>query len=121
MATSLIVTGVQYPDGTVQTTAGLTSVVKSIQRGYVSNPAAATYNVTMASVTTSKIMILIDGGYGRVDTGGYFSSTGGTVCVPVLISVNSSTQFTVGNLIFYYTGNSFAQFIPFSWQVIEFY
>jgi len=119
MATSLIVTGVQYPDGTVQTTAGLTSVVKSIQRGYVADSPASTYNVTMASVTTSKIMILINGGRGGVDTSNY-GSTGGTVSAPVLISVNSSTQFTVGNLGYSYESGNYG-YSPFSWQVIEFY
>lgn len=105
MATALISTGIQFPDSTIQTTAGLTSVIKSIQRG-VSDGGSTNITITISTVNPGKCMVILDHEGGSVDTSYY---------TPYLIGISSTSFVTSPSYV------SGPYFIRFSWQVIEFY
>lgn len=106
MATSLVNTGLQFPDGTIQTTAGLTSVVKSVQRGTGSVPGNSTsLSVTISAVNREKSMVIING----------VNALGSSSDAARLNSFPNDTSFTIIGI----TSSSWSTY--FSWQVIEFY
>ena len=117
MATSLVSTGIQFPDGTVQTTAGLTSVIKSIQRGtFTFNRSTNSGNITISAVNVNKSMVIFSADASISQLGMYESQTAvsGTVGGQLTTSTNLSWQGGTGRSDLVRDGTAY-------WQVIEFY
>ena len=106
MATSLVSTGVQFPDATIQTTAADNMRIKSIQRGSItltSNSETA----TIASVDTSKTELRF--------LGNTLTNVSDNTHV-ARIQLTNSTSITASRT---YSSSSYSTIV--SWELTEWY
>lgn len=96
--------------------------IKSIQRGSVT-PIAATGTVTISSVNTAKTLVFITGVGGGVTTKSDGSNTVGGSAQPYITAL-AATSFSYAGASYdtiLGSGSLNANYVPFSWQVVEFY
>lgn len=86
-----------------------TSVIKSVQRGVISNQSTIEVTVSISTVDPNKCMVILNGGISDID-----NSYSQSVTAPYLVSL-TNTQLKV------HTGAAVDKvYMPVSWQIIEF-
>lgn len=93
-----------------------TNIIKSVQRGVRNFTSTSSQSISISTINPQKSIVILNGGVDQ----NVQSSIGiiVTSATPYLLSLSSSS-ISIG--ISVYNGSSWANTLPVSWQVIEFY